>query len=156
MKNYTVKQLAELSGVSIRALHYYDEIGLLMPAFVGDNRYRYYGPEELLRLQQIIIHRELGLSLTEIARLLDCPDSNRLDALIEQKARLEKEAARYATMVKTIDRTIAKLKGELTMQDADLYSGLLIPRRKLNMRLGLAGKMLSWVAFPLRQEARLR
>ena len=50
MATYTVKQLARLSGVSIRTLHHYDTIGLLKPAFTGENRYRYYGREELLRL----------------------------------------------------------------------------------------------------------
>jgi hypothetical protein len=57
---HTVKQVAKLSGVSVRALHHYDEIGLLKPASVGANGYRYYGREELLRLQQILFHRELG------------------------------------------------------------------------------------------------
>ena len=70
MGTYTVKQLARLSGVSVRTLHHYDEIGLLGPAFVGENRYRYYGREELLRLQDILFHRELGVPLQEIRRLL--------------------------------------------------------------------------------------
>ena len=70
MGTYTVKQLARLSGVSVRTLHHYDEIGLLRPAFVGENRYRYYGREELLRLQDILFHRELGVPLQEIAKLL--------------------------------------------------------------------------------------
>src|SRR5678816_1664369 len=65
MGNYTVKQLARLSGVSVRTLHHYDEIGLLKPAFLGENRYRYYGREELLRLQDILFHRELGVPLQE-------------------------------------------------------------------------------------------
>ena len=56
MKMLTVKQVAKLSGVSVRALHHYDEIGLLKPASTGRNRYRYYGEEELLRLQQILLH----------------------------------------------------------------------------------------------------
>jgi len=99
VKTYTVKQLSKLSGVSIRALHYYDQIGLLKPAFLGENRYRYYGLDEMLRLQQIIIHRELGLSLGEIASVLDRPDFDRLEALIEQKKRLEREAARFATTI---------------------------------------------------------
>ena len=60
MKTMTVKQLAKLSGVSVRSLHHYDEIGLLKPAFTGHNRYRYYGREEMLRLQQILLHRESG------------------------------------------------------------------------------------------------
>lgn len=57
MGTYTVKQLARLSGVSVRTLHHYDEVGLLKPAFTGENRYRYYGREELLRLQDILFHR---------------------------------------------------------------------------------------------------
>jgi DNA-binding transcriptional MerR regulator len=57
MSVYKVKDVAKLSGVSIRALHHYDEIGLLKPACVGANGYRYYGRDELLRLQQILFHR---------------------------------------------------------------------------------------------------
>ena len=75
MKTYTVNQLARMAGVSVRMLHYYDEIGLLKPAFTGENRYRYYGKEELLRLQQILIHRELDIPLAEIAAILDAPGS---------------------------------------------------------------------------------
>jgi DNA-binding transcriptional MerR regulator len=60
---YTVKKLAELSGVSVRTLHYYDEIGLLRPAYCGENKYRYYEKEQLLVLQQILFYRQLGFSL---------------------------------------------------------------------------------------------
>jgi DNA-binding transcriptional MerR regulator len=78
MQRYTVKQLAKLSGVSIRTLHHYDQIGLLKPARLGNNRYRYYEEPEVLRLQQILFHRELGFSLQEIAALLDRPGFDRL------------------------------------------------------------------------------
>ena len=71
LRTYTVSQLARLSGTSVRTLHHYDEIGLLKPASVGDNGYRYYGREEMLRLQQILLHREFGLALGEIGTLLD-------------------------------------------------------------------------------------
>ncbi len=121
---YTVKQVAKLSGVSVRALHHYDEIGLLKPAHVGANRYRYYGEEELLRLQQILIHRELDIPLAEIAAILDAPDFDRLATLQVQRDRLEQEARRYAELVETIDRTIARLKGDRAMQDAELYKGI--------------------------------
>ena len=60
---YTVKQLAKLSGVSVRTLHFYDEIGLLKPAYVGDNNYRYYQDDELLKLQQILFYKKLNFSL---------------------------------------------------------------------------------------------
>lgn len=124
MKLMTVKQLAKISGVSVRALHHYDEIGLLKPAHVGRNRYRYYGREELLRLQQILIHRELDIPLSKIATILDAPDFNQLETLAEQRERLAEEAQRYAQLVRTIDRTIASLKGDRVMRNADLYRGI--------------------------------
>jgi DNA-binding transcriptional MerR regulator len=119
----TVKQVARASGVSVRALHHYDEIGLLRPAHVGRNRYRYYGREEMLRLQQILIHRELGIPLAQIGAILDAPGFDRIAALEAQRGRLEREAERYAQLVRTIDRTIASLKGDRAMRNADLYKG---------------------------------
>ena len=123
MKHYTVQQLSKLSGVSTRTLHHYDEIGLLKPAYTGENRYRYYGREELLRLQQILFYRELDLPLLQIGALLDQPEFDRLTALREHRARLESEAARYRRLIQTIDRTIVELTGDPTMNDADLYHG---------------------------------
>lgn len=127
MRHYTVSQLAELSGISVRTLHHYDEIGLLAPAFVGENGYRYYGEEELLRLQQILLHREFGFPLREIGAILDDPAFDRIAALEAHRVRLELEAERYRRLVRTIDRTIAELKGPVTrgvtMKHADLYEG---------------------------------
>jgi DNA-binding transcriptional MerR regulator len=123
MKRYTVHELARLSGLSVRALHHYDEIGLLKPAFIGENRYRYYGRDELLRLQQILFHRELGLPLQQIAALLDEPGFDRIAALKQHRARLQAEAKRYRQLVTTIDRTIADLEGDSAMDSAGLYKG---------------------------------
>jgi DNA-binding transcriptional MerR regulator len=130
MKTYTVNQLAQLAGISVRALHHYDEIGLLKPAFTGDNRYRYYGEEELLRLQQILIHREFDIPLADIGAILDAPGFDQVQTLQRQRERLEEQAQRYARMVKTIDRTIARLKGDRAMKDADLYSGVVSPEKQ--------------------------
>ncbi|HEV7344530.1 MAG TPA: MerR family transcriptional regulator [Devosia sp.] len=130
MKTYTVNQLAQLAGISVRTLHHYDEIGLLKPAFTGDNRYRYYGEEELLRLQQILIHRELEIPLADIAAILDAPGFDALAALQSQRQRIQEQATRYASMVRTIDRTIAKLQGDRVMKDADLYSGVVSPEKQ--------------------------
>lgn len=124
MKTYTVKQLARLAGVSVRTLHHYDEIGLLKPAFTGENRYRYYGEDEVLRLQQILIHRALDIPLSEIGAILDAPGFDRIEALRRQRESLETKAQRFAGMVRTIDRTIAHLTGDMTMKTEDLYSGL--------------------------------
>lgn len=120
---YTVKQMARLSGVSVRALHHYDDIGLLKPASVGENGYRYYGRDELLRLQQIMLHRELDLPLDEIAALLDAEGFDRLAALRSHRDRLAAKAERYATLLRTLDATLAALKGEQTMDDKDFYKG---------------------------------
>lgn len=123
MGTYTVKQLARLSGVSVRTLHHYDEIGLLKPAFLGENRYRYYGRDELLRLQDILFHRELGVPLHDIALLLDATERNRLAILREHRTRLAARLERSRQLLTTIDRTIAELNGEGTMDDNELYKG---------------------------------
>lgn len=123
MKLYTVKEVAKLSGVTVRTLHHYDQVGLLRPAQVGENGYRYYGREELLRLQQILFHRELELPLEAIADLLDRPDFDRLGALRRQREALSRKAARYRKLIQTLDRTLAALEGETEMKDQDLYKG---------------------------------
>jgi DNA-binding transcriptional MerR regulator len=123
VKDLTVKQLAAVSGVTVRTLHHYDEIGLLKPASVGANGYRYYGRKELLRLQRILSHRELGVPLSEVAELLDLEGENQIGVLRQHREKLEAERERYRILVETIDHTIAELKGEGLMADADLYKG---------------------------------
>ena len=123
MGTYTVKQLARLSRVSVRTLHHYDAIGLLKPAFTGENRYRYYGREELLRLQDILFHRELGVPLQDIALLLDGTGRDRLTILSTHRQRLAERLERSRQLLTTIDRTIAELNGDGTMTDQDLYKG---------------------------------
>ena len=123
MQRYTVNQLAKLSGVSIRTLHYYDEIGLLSPAFLGDNRYRYYQEQQLLSLQQILFYREFGVSLSQIATLLVQKDEDLISSLLEHRQHLESQVQRYQTLMTTIDQTIVDLKGKRKMKHADLYKG---------------------------------
>ncbi len=123
MQGYTVKAVAKLSGVSVRTLHHYDEIGLLKPACVGANGYRYYGREELLRLQQVLFHRELGFSLEEIARTLDAVGFDKVAALKAHRAKLEAEAKRYRQLMRTIDQTLASLEGEAKMEEKAMYRG---------------------------------
>ncbi len=123
MQAYTVNEVAKLSGVSVRTLHHYDAIGLLKPAFVGDNRYRYYRRAELLRLQQILIYRELDIPLRDIAALLDSPAFDLATALREQRRQLADKAERYRRLLQTIDRTIAELDGDQTMNVEELYKG---------------------------------
>ena len=72
---YTVKQLAAMSGVSVRTLHFYDETGLLEPAYCGANGYRFYEKQQLLTLQQILFYRELGFELKQSNALWGAPIS---------------------------------------------------------------------------------
>lgn len=120
---YTVKQVARMAGISVRALHHYDQIGLLKPASVGENGYRYYGREELLRLQQILFHRELEFPLDAIAAVLDQPGFDRAAALRRHRVKLAAEASRYRQLLKTLDATLAQIEGDATMDDKDLYKG---------------------------------
>jgi MerR family transcriptional regulator, thiopeptide resistance regulator len=123
MKDLTVKQLAALSGVTVRTLHHYDEIGLLKPSAVGANGYRYYGHEQQLRLQRILFHRELGVPLTAIADLLDLEGENQIGVLTQHRETLQRERERYRVLIETIDRTIEHLKGDRPMANTDLYQG---------------------------------
>lgn len=106
---YQVKDVTRLTGVSVRALHHYDEIGLLSPSGRSDAGYRLYSDDDLLRLQQILIGRELGLSLEEIRRSLDDPSFDRRAALEHQRAELTKRAERTTAMLRAIDAALASL-----------------------------------------------
>jgi DNA-binding transcriptional MerR regulator len=123
LRFYTVSEVAKVSGVSIRALHHYDEIGLLKPGHVGENGYRYYGRDELLRLQQVLFHRELGLPLEEIRQVLDDPGFDRVAALRAHRVRLMAEAKRYRDLVATLDATLAELEGETDVEEQAMFKG---------------------------------
>src|SRR5438105_3193416 len=102
---WTVKAVSELAGVSIRALHHYDAIGLLKPSAVSEAGYRLYSQADLERLQQIVFFRELEVSLHDIKAILADPGFDRKDALIHQRRILLERKTRLHQMVKTIDRT---------------------------------------------------
>ena len=106
---WTIVEVARASGVTSRTLRHYDSIGLLPPAGVGANGYREYGAEELLRLQQVLVLRELGMPLEEIRAVLDS-QRDRLVALREHHARLVAERDRLAVVAATVARTIADLE----------------------------------------------
>lgn len=120
---YTVKKLAQLSGVSARTLRFYDEIDLLKPAFYGDNQYRYYEEEQLLMLQQILFFRELGMPLNDIRRILSSDDFDKIESLNTHKSILQSDLERTEILIKTIDRTISHIRGKLIMRDAEMYDG---------------------------------
>lgn len=120
---YTIKEIANLAGVTTRTLRYYDEIGLLAPADTGDNGYRYYNLDSLLRLQQILFFRELDVPLKDIQLIMSGPDFNLLRALEEHRASLKDRARRLDRLIDTVDQTIATLKGEFIMTAKDYFEG---------------------------------
>ncbi|NUU24155.1 MAG: MerR family transcriptional regulator [Streptomycetaceae bacterium] len=106
---WSIAEVARMSGVTSRTLRHYDEIGLLPPAWTGRNGHRYYREAELLRLQRILLMRELGLGLREIQAVLDS-QVDRLAALREHHRRLLAERDRLDTLVRTVGRTITALE----------------------------------------------
>lgn len=122
-KMNTVKQVAKLSGVSIRTLRFYDEIGLLKPAFYGENGYRYYEKEQLLALQQTLFYRELGMELAMIQKIMTDPQFDKAEALRSHRELLAKEAERARSLISTIDKTLAHLEEDAPMKNDELYLG---------------------------------
>lgn len=120
---YTVKQISGLAGVSVRTLHYYDEIGLLRPSQVGENGYRYYDDAALLKLQQILFYREIGLELMQIRDIVHSPDFDVQAALRSHRAVLESRMARMQHLIDTIDNTVKHLSGGKAMSGKDLFEG---------------------------------
>jgi len=120
---YTIKQIADLAGVTTRTLRYYDEIGLLAPSQTGENGYRYYDQSALLQLQQILFFRELDVPVKEIQYLMSRPDFNPLQALQEHRLALQERAKRMETLMDTLDQTIATLQGEWIMSDKEYFEG---------------------------------
>ena len=120
---YGIKEIANLAGVTTRTLRYYDEIGLLKPADIGNNGYRLYDRENLLQLQQILFYRELDLPLDDILLIMSQPDFNLLGALENHRAALRKRASRLGKLIDTVGYTIATLKGDLQMKEQELFEG---------------------------------
>lgn len=119
---YTVKQIADLAQVSVRTLHYYDEIALLTPTQVGDNGYRYYDDDALLRLQQILLYREIGLELNQIKDVLDSPDFDVVAALQSHRTVLRGKIERLHRLIATVDETIDHLTGGTTMSKKRMFA----------------------------------
>ena len=120
---YTVKQLAALSGVTPRTLRWYDLEGLLKPLRRTDAGYRLYGPQEVDRLQQILFYRALDLPLAEIRTLLGRPDFDRQAALQSHLSALEARRAQLDALILTVKKT---LKGASMMSDLEKFECLKI------------------------------
>ena len=112
-----IKEFAEFAGVSVRTLHYYDEIGLLRPAEVDRiTGYRFYDEDSLFRMQEILFYRELDFSLKSIGEILSSPNYDKNKALNEQKQLLILKKERLEKLISAIDGAV---KGENVMKAFD-------------------------------------
>ena len=121
--SYTVKQLSELTGLTPRTLRYYDSIGLLSPAR-RENDYRLYGPEDVGRLQQILLYREMGLPLEEIRQVLDAPGFDRRAALRGHLSRLLERKREVEDLIAAVRSTLEEIEGGTTMNDQQKFEAM--------------------------------
>ncbi len=110
----SVSEISRLTGISVRTLHYYDEINLLKPSSVDKNNgYRYYDERSLERLQEILFYRELDFSLKTILQIITSPGYNKKEALSQQKHLLTLKKKRLERLIEALDN---ELEGEYTMK----------------------------------------
>src|SRR5580704_3370357 len=133
---YTVRQVAAMSGVSVRTLHFYDEIALLKPARTRANGYRIYEEPQLLVLQQILFYRELGFELKRIKEILSQRKFQKVAALKSHRRVLEKNVARTRALIETNDKTIKHLKGTKKMKSEELFDGFSVGAGKDRFNVG--------------------
>lgn len=99
----TVGQVAGLVGVSVRTLHHWDEIGLVVPSARSWAGYRLYGPDDVARIHRVLVYRETGMPLAEVARILDDPDVDATAHLARQRDLLQARIAHLTRMLRAVD-----------------------------------------------------
>src|SRR5262245_24122610 len=127
-RTYQVNEVARITGVSVRTLHHYDKLRLLVPAERTEAGYRLYTDADLLRMQQILIGRALGLALEDIRKLLDDSRADRRQILQQQRERLLERARTTAAMIRSIDAALTLLDEDhsrrtATMDMKQLFDG---------------------------------
>lgn len=123
MESWSTAEVARMAGVSARTLRHYDAIGLLEPASHSHGGLRYYGRAELLRLQQILLLKRLGLRLDTVAAILE-GGLDEVEALRRHAAELEAEQDWLKQLASTVSATIRQLEGGQAMAPETWFSGL--------------------------------
>lgn len=118
-----VSEVADLVGISVRTLHYYDQIGLLTPAYTDLSRYRVYSDQDLEKLQQILFFKQLDFPLKKIKEIMNDPDYDQNEALEMQRNLLLEKRNRLDQVIKTINKSIRYRKGEVTMSKKEKFAG---------------------------------
>jgi DNA-binding transcriptional MerR regulator len=119
----TVGEVSALTGVTVRALHHYDELGLLPPSERSESGYRLYSYEDLARLQEIVGWRALGFSLEEIKTMLDDPSYDRAGALERQRDLVERDIQRLGAMRAALDEALAAQRSGTRLKETQMFDG---------------------------------
>ncbi len=119
----TVGEVSELAGVTVRTLHHYDDLGLLSPRARSDSGYRLYSYEDLLRLQEILVWRQLGFSLAEIQAMLDDPAYDRVSALRRQRELVERELERLGALGRALDAALESHVNGTRLKETTMFEG---------------------------------
>jgi len=121
-EEWSIQQIAKLAGTTSRTLRHYDDIGLLEPSSIGHNGYRYYDQAALVRLQRILLLRELGLGLPQIAEVLG-REASEAHALESHLAWLRQEQGRLARQIASVENTITALRGGERLMAENMFDG---------------------------------
>lgn len=119
---YTVHEIAKLAHTTVKTLHHYHKIGLLIPEQTTEAGYRLYGKKSVERLQQILFYKELDFPLKEIKKLLD-GEVDRENTLIQQKYLLEQRIDRFKGLIKTINSSIKSVKEGVNLDMETMFKG---------------------------------
>ena len=120
---YTVGEVSKIAKVSVRALHHWDEIGLVVPSRRSPKGYRLYTDDDLDRLQQVLFYRELGFRLEDIAATLADPAFDRREALRSHRALLSERVEHARALLELVDRTLRAMNGEEAMKAEAKFEG---------------------------------
>lgn len=126
---FLIKEASKLSGLSVRTLHHYDNIGLLSPQ-KSNNGYRYYSDNDMDTLQQILFYKYLGFSLKKIKDILESSDSDKKISLTQQLHMLNNEKIKINQLIETLENTINSLEGGKKMSIQEKFKGFTLEDRK--------------------------
>ena len=122
---YTVNKVSQLTGVTIKTLHYYEKIGLLIPTRVGVNNYRYYSNDDIKRLQEILVYRTMDFSLNDINEILkNQTNESRIIRLEKQLEIVKSHMNNLQEIITTIEQSIIAEKENLLMTEKDMFKGV--------------------------------
>lgn len=122
--SYSITQVAKIAGITTRTLRYYDEIGLLKPIPSNDHTVRQYSKKHLLKLQSILLYREMAMPLSEINEIINAPTFNQIASICNHKMALKSKLSRLKTLINTIDHTLDHLTNDIAIEEIELFTGL--------------------------------